>query len=160
MKALSVIQPWASLIVLGAKRFETRSWQTDYRGPLVIHASKKRVRDTLDLACCEPFRSALGLEEWERNADTVELPHGAALGVVEVLDCHPIGECGVGADQDVMMGPDEWSFGDYRPGRWAWELRVVSDFKEPVPFAGRLGLWEFPDALIPAGRDVLVKPEG
>ena len=40
MKALSLTQPWASLVVIGAKCYETRSWATNYRGPLAIHASK------------------------------------------------------------------------------------------------------------------------
>ncbi len=41
MKAITIHQPWASLIVVGAKRFETRSWETKYRGPIAIHASKQ-----------------------------------------------------------------------------------------------------------------------
>lgn len=42
MKALTVHQPWATLIAIGAKRLETRSWSTSYRGPLAIHAAKSR----------------------------------------------------------------------------------------------------------------------
>ena len=41
MKCLSLWQPWASLVVIGAKRFETRSWPTNYRGPLLIHAAQR-----------------------------------------------------------------------------------------------------------------------
>lgn len=40
MKALSLWQPWASLVAIGAKTIETRSWSTSYRGPLAIHAAK------------------------------------------------------------------------------------------------------------------------
>ncbi len=40
MKALSLLQPWATLVVIGVKQIETRSWSTAYRGPLLIHASK------------------------------------------------------------------------------------------------------------------------
>jgi hypothetical protein len=40
MKCISLIQPWASLVLLGEKRYETRNWSTAYRGPLLIHASK------------------------------------------------------------------------------------------------------------------------
>ena len=39
MKAISLLQPWATLVSIGAKRVETRSWRTDYRGPIAIHAS-------------------------------------------------------------------------------------------------------------------------
>lgn len=41
MKALSLTQPWASLVAIGAKRIETRSWSTSYRGLVAIHASKR-----------------------------------------------------------------------------------------------------------------------
>jgi hypothetical protein len=40
MKTLTLTQPWATLVSLGAKTFETRSWKTDYSGPLAIHAAK------------------------------------------------------------------------------------------------------------------------
>ena len=50
MKALTIRQPWASLIACGAKRFETRGWKMNYRGKLAIHAGKhspeKYVHDT------------------------------------------------------------------------------------------------------------------
>ena len=59
MKCLSIHQPWAALVVLGAKRFETRSWQTDHRGRMAIHASRT-FRDSARMLCeKEPFRSAL-----------------------------------------------------------------------------------------------------
>ena len=41
MKALSVRQPWAELIVAGLKDVENRTWRTDYRGPVLIHAGMK-----------------------------------------------------------------------------------------------------------------------
>ncbi len=40
MKALTLTQPWASLVAVGAKRIETRSWETNYRGTIAIHAAK------------------------------------------------------------------------------------------------------------------------
>jgi hypothetical protein len=60
MKALSLWQPWATLVSIGAKRIETRSWPTKYRGPLAIHAGLTRRRE-LDLLCLEdgPIRAAL-----------------------------------------------------------------------------------------------------
>ena len=45
MKALSLWQPWASLVALRVKTIETRSWSTSYRGPLAIHAAKRPVRE-------------------------------------------------------------------------------------------------------------------
>ena len=49
MKAITIWQPWASLLACGGKRFETRSWATSYRGPIAIHAAKKSVFDALAL---------------------------------------------------------------------------------------------------------------
>src|SRR5271166_4355910 len=40
MKALTLTQPWATLVAIKAKRIETRSWRTSYRGPFAIHAGK------------------------------------------------------------------------------------------------------------------------
>ncbi len=45
MKAITIWQPWASLLACGAKQYETRSWATSYRGPIAIHAAKKNVLD-------------------------------------------------------------------------------------------------------------------
>jgi hypothetical protein len=42
MKVLSLLQPWATLVMIGAKQFECRTWKTAHRGPMVIHASAKR----------------------------------------------------------------------------------------------------------------------
>jgi len=45
MKALSIRQPWAWMIIYGGKDVENRTWHTDYRGPFLIHASKKFDRE-------------------------------------------------------------------------------------------------------------------
>ncbi len=58
MKAISLLQPWATLVAIGAKRIETRSWATNYRGPLAIHASKSP-KMVNKLTWDEPFYSAL-----------------------------------------------------------------------------------------------------
>lgn len=48
MKAITIWQPWASLLAHGMKQYETRSWATKYRGPIAIHAAKRPVRQTID----------------------------------------------------------------------------------------------------------------
>lgn len=60
MKAISLTQPWATLVHLGAKRVETRSWYTSYRGQLVIHAAKGYPRWARDLTETPAFQAALG----------------------------------------------------------------------------------------------------
>ena len=58
MKVISIIQPWATLIMLGEKKFETRSWERDYRGELGIHASKKMNRFIRSICNQEPFHES------------------------------------------------------------------------------------------------------
>lgn len=70
MKALSLTQPWATLVAIGAKRLETRSWSTTYRGPLAIHAAKRFPRNCQELVLHEPFASAL---------DGIPLPTGVII---------------------------------------------------------------------------------
>jgi hypothetical protein len=70
MKALSIRQPWAELILRGEKDVENRSWLTHHRGPLLIHASKTLVRESMD----------------EFGLDEETIPRGALVGVVEVVD--------------------------------------------------------------------------
>ncbi len=154
MKAISVIQPWASLIMLGAKRFETRSWQTTHRGPLLIHASKKLPPAAFELCHKEPFKTALAplLLPYERPSDQRafqecpwDLPLGFLLGIVEILDCRKAED----VVADITVPEQERAFGDYRPGRWAWELNVLEKFETPIPLPGHLGLWDVPPDLLP-----------
>ncbi|HRG94681.1 MAG TPA: ASCH domain-containing protein [Polyangiaceae bacterium] len=67
MRALSVKQPWAELIALGKKKIEFRTWQRDFRGDLLIVASKSRQDDE-----CE-----------EEGLDPTRLVYGAAICVVD-----------------------------------------------------------------------------
>lgn len=72
MRCLTLWQPWASLIAVGAKRFETRSWGTDWRGSLAIHASLKWSREQADLCATRPFAAAL-------RAHGIELPAAGGM---------------------------------------------------------------------------------
>ena len=53
MKAITIWQPWAFLLAMGAKQYETRSWETAYRGPIAIHAAKRPVRRIIDALTAE-----------------------------------------------------------------------------------------------------------
>src|SRR5207302_1698550 len=98
MKCLSLWQPWASLVVLGAKRIETRSWSTQHRGPLAIHAAKKwEPNKILALIDEEPYRSALG--EHRGN-----LPLGCILGTVNVTDCFELDHFRIAVQQAKEFG--------------------------------------------------------
>src|SRR5262245_29133635 len=108
MKCLSLIQPWATLLVLGEKKIETRSWGTRHRGPLAIHASKTTSPDLEQLCREEPFRSLL----LKHGLSHLTLPRGFLLGTVHVADC---------LQTDLLPVPaQEETLGDFRPGRYAW----------------------------------------
>lgn len=138
MKALSVQQPWASLIGCGAKRYETRSWATSYRGPLAIHASAgfpRRARALLDDAACA--RALARVLAPSGSPSAAALPLGCVIAIAMLADCVPTVPLADG------LQPEERAFGDYAPGRWAWRLEGVCLLPEPVPARGRLGLWQW-----------------
>lgn len=132
MKALTLYDPWATLVVLGKKQYETRSWATNYRGPLYIHTSKKPMsRYEKQLCRQEPYASALaGIGAWMWG--------GHIIGKVWLLDCIPTERA------LSKIGHDEREFGDYGLRRYAWELVNPLRFTTPVPCTGHLGLWTLP----------------
>jgi hypothetical protein len=139
MKALSLIQPWATLIALEAKRIETRGWSTSYRGPLAIAASKGFPRDCKDLCWIPPFSIWLLREN---PGDPTALPLGAVICTCDLVNC-------VRMKSDNLPPPDsqEYAFGDYNStpakSRFMWMLENVKVLPEPVPCKGTLGLWEW-----------------
>lgn len=143
MKALSVTQPWATLIALGAKRIETRSWRTRYRGSLAIHAAKGFPKWARETSCESEFAIELG---------PMTLPLGVVIATARLISCIPTRElqtnriievdhlagCG-----DFYLDDRERHFGDYEPGRWAWLLADVKPLNVPIGAVGALGLWEW-----------------
>lgn len=81
IKALCLYQFWASLMALGAKRFETRSWGTKYRGLVVICASKTLEFDPHDARMLKALRES-GID------NPYKLPLGMALAVGELVGCY------------------------------------------------------------------------
>lgn len=141
IKALSLWQPWASLIALGAKKFETRSWKTSYRGPLLICASKKNFQPEIYTA---EFLKALRFHGFFWSLDS-RIPFGEALCVVDLAGCLL---CGLEINR-ASVNEHERLFGDFTPGRYAWKLENVRAIA-PFPVRGRQGLFEveIPEGLI------------
>jgi hypothetical protein len=137
MKALSLTQPWASLVALEAKRVETRSWYTAYRGPLVIHAAKGFPRDCKELASSPPFQRGL------KGATQESLPLGAGLCLVELVACVKTGAVGNLKAIGFSVSVGELEFGNFSEGRWAWALTFSYRFETPITAKGALGLWEW-----------------
>lgn len=154
MKAITIWQPWATLIVIRAKRFETRSWATKYRGPLAIHAAKK-----IDIDTCEqePIKSILA----EHGYTVENLPTGVVVATAELSECWevigksvvPVPGTHVLTDSSgskmfgITQESNEFHFGDFTPGRFAWELIAMQQLPEPIPAKGQQGLWNWDSVL-------------
>jgi len=161
MKALSMWQPWASAVALGSKRIETRAWATKYRGPLAIHAAKRRViGELIHYGCCRYWEGALYSvshgSDGKQYLDEA-LPFGAVVAVCELVACRPTGSF-TQDELDEVRRPlgrtDElyaWTerqMGDFRLGRYGWILENIRMVDPPVLFRGRQGLFNVPDDLI------------
>jgi ASCH domain. len=133
MKAITIWQPWAQAIATGLKSIETRSWYTDYRGPIAIHAAKK------------PINQIKGKTLMTRNAfdllqqyfDFDDLPLGMVICTARLADCIKIS-----ANTVLGLGLNEFLLGDYTHGRYAWVLDNVKQI-EPVPATGKQRLWDW-----------------
>lgn len=136
MKALSLTQPWATLVALEAKRIETRSWATKYRGPIAIHAAKSFPGWCRDLCYASPFAEILSA----RGLDPDNLPLGAVLCTTEIVDCvrtESIAE----APCYYSEAEHEIEFGDYSASRYGFLFGAVRRLPTPVAVKGHLGLW-------------------
>ena len=141
MKALSLTQPWASLVALGEKRVETRSWATKYTGPLAIHAAKGFPKWARETCMEEPFYSVLAkqlaIPSQRYGMVSEDLPRGAVLCIVKLMGCRRT------EDVRYQLPEQELAFGDYAPGRFAWFLEFVEIVSELPLVCGHLGLWEW-----------------
>lgn len=127
MKALTLTQPWATLVAIGMKKVETRSWATPYRGPVAIHAAKGFPKSA----------QAFAAEERALGRLPSRVPLGVVIAVVRLVDIRRT------ENFAMEISALERRFGDYSSGRWAWVLEDVNLFSEPIPAIGHLGLWEW-----------------
>lgn len=140
MKTLTIKQPWASLIAFGEKEIETRSWRTKYRGPLLIHAGKSVDHDICKI---HPFTDVLVNHGIIFKQD---MPTGVIVAKCELASCQKIieddGICAT-TDGHILIKGNEYEFGDYTEGRYAWILGNIKLLKKPIPAKGKLSLWEY-----------------
>jgi hypothetical protein len=132
MWAVTLRQPWASLVAIGAKHFETRSWVTGYRGDLAIHAGKTLSVPARRLLKTEPVKSTLAAVGLSRDT----LPLGQVVAVVNLTAIRAV-------EMDQLPEEPERSFGIYQPGRFVWVLEDLRVLAEPIPAMGHLGLWRW-----------------
>lgn len=125
MKAISIRQPWAWLILQGGKDIENRTWATKLRGRVLIHAAKGMTREEYEIA---------NQLAWEINPRIVlpafdELKRGGIIGSVEVVDC-------------VTESGSPWFYDEY-----GFVLRDPQ-LLPFVPLKGRLGFFEVDPSLL------------
>lgn len=156
MKAITIWQPWASLLATGAKQYETRSWETKYRGPIAIHAAKKDPCK-LPLLGMGAFEEATKEELEKAGLAWCLLPTGKIIATAELVECWKITDNGhtngsplaarieggrYGGKTNVVEGKEIF-FGDWTPGRYAWELANIQLLPVPIPAKGAQRLWNW-----------------
>lgn len=131
MRALTIQQPWAWAIASGAKRIENRTWRTNHRGRIAIHAGASRH----SLLIMRRWMSRYGVEPPAES----ELPFGAIVATAELVACERVGEL-----------PAELRGHAFTEGPWCWRLEGVRPLESPISCRGMQGLW-------PVSREILEK---
>lgn len=124
MKVLTVKQPWATLIANGNKRVEFRSWKTNYRGSLLIHAGKGRDEKSI--------------KRLQKYLPTV-LPKGEIIAGVTLKDCILIDE----EFNSKLKEENIDIYGTNNIGYYAWILEDVTKLDKPIQINGKLSLWDY-----------------
>ena len=136
MKALTLWQPWASLMAIREKGFETRSWSTEYRGDMAIHAAKKplskiQIPDTTFVL----MQSLLD----QNGLDIFDLPYGCVVAVGCLIEIFPTEEHW----HRLNIRMKDLELGDWSEGRFAWDFAEVKALDPPIPARGSQGIWEW-----------------
>lgn len=140
MKTITIKQPWASLIIDGAKDIENRSWPTKFRGRILIHASIKPYYDIIDTANPSIY-NAIKIKDYLFKADIdAYCAVGAIIGSVEIVDC-VINHSSIWAEKTEL--PEQLS----NKCIWNWVLANPIKFPEPIPAKGKQSFWDYPNIL-------------
>ncbi len=156
--ALTVQQPYASLIVRGIKHYETRTWKVPSRligETIAIHAAKSgKLIKVVGESCLVRPDSGIPAETLDKlmhftlSSPKIFLPAGQVLGLVKVVDCLEITP-----ELLAQISQEEKSIGYWELGNYAWQLQVLADFGDETPFdesrttntlvRGQQGLWKW-----------------
>lgn len=146
-KGISLWQPWATLIAIGAKHIETRSWPTDYRGPIAILATKDWKPEGVFALSNDAIKQALA----EAGLTQEKIPLGGIVAVADLVDCFQFAE---GFDP----GEPEKHFGDFTPGRWGLKLENIHALPALLSCAGAQKIFDLPEEAIAELTKVLATP--
>ena len=149
MKALTIWQPWATLIAIGAKQYETRGYSTSYRGPIAIHAGAKWNRELIggQMQAVHILRAKWGVDDPRVLAFEEKPPLGAIIAVAYLDGCRICTRSRILAGSEMntdRLSKQERAFGNFTGGRYAWRLENIGRLSEPYEIKGRQGLWDLP----------------
>lgn len=126
MKVITIREPFATLIKDKVKIYETRSWKTNYRGEIYIHAAKAKSKaNNVNIA--------------STYLKSKENPEHIICKCL-LKDCIYMDEDFI---NEVKKNEEEYNSGHYEVGRFAWKLEVIEVLKEPIYAKGQLGIWNF-----------------
>ncbi len=124
MKVLTIKEPWASLIIEGYKEYEFRSWKTNYKGKILIHAGLTVEKEYLDR-----FKKYI-----------ISIKPGFIIGEAELTSCIPVTE----EFENELTKKDEVVYGKSKHRRgYAWKLEKIKKYDKPIKIKGKLGLWNY-----------------
>ena len=129
MRVLTIKEPFATLIKNKVKYIETRSWKTNYRGELYIHAGlsklTKEIKERKELT-----------KLYKEN----ELKYGYIICKCTLVDCIYMTEDFI--KEEKRKNPKNFVSGRYEVGRYAWVLDNIEPIK-PIQAKGKLGIWYY-----------------
>ena len=124
MKAITIKQPWATLIAEGIKKYEFRSWNTNYRGKILIHAGK-----TLEVKNLNKFKNY-----------NLSFSCGEIIGEAELADCIKVTK----EFDNELKSINKLVYGNSNHvDKYAWKLDNVKKYKNKIRINGKLGLWNY-----------------
>jgi len=124
MKALTLKEPWATLVVNGYKTYEFRSWKTNYRGKILIHAGMSKENKVLPI-----------FEKYN-----LDYSCGEIIGEAEIIDCILVDE---EFSKKLNKINKDVYYKDTYIGKYAWVLSNMKKYEKTIPIKGKLGLWNY-----------------
>lgn len=126
MKVITIKQPFATLIAEGIKEYEFRTWKTNYRGDILIHAGKGVNKDAMEKYKDKNF----------------EYPKGYIIAKATITDCVPIDD----EMRKYLKQKDSFVYSSIiKHTEWkgyGFRLKNVEKIK-PIPIVGKLSLWDY-----------------
>lgn len=123
MKALTIKEPWASLIINNYKTYEFRSWKTNYRGKILIHAGLSLEKNELKY-----------FEDYNLNYQC-----GNIIGEATITDCILVTK----EFNKKLLDINNKVYKNNHENLYAWKLENIVKYENPIPIKGKLGLWNY-----------------